>query len=380
MPSKSFSCRHIGLMIDPLSGYGHNILKGIHRYSQLKSNWRIALFDRNRRDLADLIRTWQGDGIICTALGPSFSKAARSRTIPIVNIAGRITDPAFINVIAEDHVAGQCAAGYLLERGFESFGFVHNLNDLAYARKRCEGYRQTIAAAGYPCQSFALGKSNHDRLSKWLRRLPRPIAITGASDQHAAMIIEACWRHSIQVPGEITILGIGNHPQLCELCSPTLSSLDLDLENRGYNAARLIDRILAGKSQPKGSQLIPPADVIQRQSTDIYAFKDKHIVTALNFIRSNAAFSINVRDVVKATGISRRRLEDRFLQITKRTVHQEIWSAHFKIATRLLTHSDLRLEEVARLSGFRTASSLANLFQQRYNMTPRAYRIANRRY
>ena len=50
---------HIGLMIDALNGYGHKILDGISRYAHQKSDWRIAFFDRENNELADLVRTWK---------------------------------------------------------------------------------------------------------------------------------------------------------------------------------------------------------------------------------------------------------------------------------------------------------------------------------
>ena len=47
-------------------------------------------------------------------------------------------------------------------------------------------------------------------------------------------------------------------------------------------------------------------------------------------------------------------------------------------AKKLLTTTDLGLQEVAERSGFRTASALANLFKQRTGLTPRSYRAEHR--
>ncbi|RYD24851.1 MAG: helix-turn-helix domain-containing protein, partial [Verrucomicrobiaceae bacterium] len=183
----------------------------------------------------------------------------------------------------------------------------------------------------------------------------------------------------IRVPAEISVLGIGNYEQLCELSSPTLSSLEVDMERRGYEAARLLSHIFNGGPIPDGPTLIPPAHVVERQSTNVFAFEDEAVVSALQFIRENAFRTINVKDVVEATTISRRSLEGRFSRLTGRTLHEEIWQAHFDLATRLLASSDLSLQEIADRSGFRTASALVNLFRQRFGVTPKEYRIANRR-
>jgi LacI family transcriptional regulator len=151
------------------------------------------------------------------------------------------------------------------------------------------------------------------------------------------------------------------------------------MERRGYEAARLLDGILEGGPRPTEPTLIPPAHVIERHSTNVYAFDDMDVVAALQFIRENAFRTINVRDVVAATTISRRSLEGRFNRLIGRTLHEEIWQAHFDLATRLLASSDLSLQEIAQRSGFRTASALVNLYRHRLGITPKEYRIANRR-
>jgi LacI family transcriptional regulator len=175
------------------------------------------------------------------------------------------------------------------------------------------------------------------------------------------------------------VIGAGNHKQLCDLCSPTLSSVEVDMERRGFEAAALLDRLLEGEPPPGEPFRIPPAHVVERRSTDVFAFNDPDVVAALRFIREHADVTIKARDVVAATSISRRSLEGRFNKLINRTLHEEIWRAHFDLAMRLLSSSDLSLQEVAERSGFRTASALVNLFRQRMGMTPKEYRIANRR-
>ena len=151
------------------------------------------------------------------------------------------------------------------------------------------------------------------------------------------------------------------------------------MERRGYEAAALLDRTLNNEPRPEEAILIQPAHVVERHSTDIFAFEDDDLVSALRFIRDGATKTIRVSDVVAVTKLSRRSLEGRFAKHLDRTIHEEIWRSHFDLAQRMLTSSDLGLQEVAERSGFRTASSLINLFGKHKGMTPKEYRIANRR-
>jgi LacI family transcriptional regulator len=371
--------RHVGLMVEGLSGYGNKILTGVSRYVHQNSNWRVAFFDRERDEMAGLLKSWQGDAIICSAADARFVEAAAGRTIPIVNVTSRHLAPAFTNIVSDDHQAGAHAAEFLLGRGFRSFAYVRRQEEDCFEMKRAEGFTATVQAAGFPVESGLIHSADDAELAEWLAGLPRPLAVLGTTDRLAAMTLDACWKLGIRVPEEIALLGIGNYEQLCDLCSPTLSSVDLDLERRGFEAARWIDRLLQGEARPDEPQLIPPRGIQERQSTNVYAFDDPDVVAALRFIRDSSAQTIKVRDVVAATRISRRSLEGRFNKLIGRTLHDEIWQAHFDLAMRLLSSSDLSLQEVAGRSGFRTASALVNLFRQRFQMTPKEYRVANRR-
>lgn len=372
--------QHIGLMIESLSGYGSQILKGIGQYAHQKNNWRIAFFDHERRELLEKLGQWEGDGIICTAVDQRFRDTALDRKIPVVNVAGLIQDPKLLSVISNDHEAGRMGAEFFIERGFHHAGFIRSRDSANYSRDRLQGFAERFAEEGIEVHSISLPQKTADEdLLEWIKSLPRPLALMGAIDRLAAMTLEACWKLELKVPEEVAVLGIGNHSQMCELCSPTLSSIHIDMERRGYEAAKLLDKIMSGKARPTKPVLIDPVHVVERRSTDIFAFEDQDLVAALRFIRDGAESSIKVADVVAATGLSRRSLEGRFVNHLGRTIHEEIWRAHFHIAKRLLTSSDLGLQEVAKRSGFRTASSLINLFGKHLGMTPKEYRINNRR-
>lgn len=371
--------RHIGLMVDPISGYGSKILDGISRFAHQRPGWRITYFDRERRELGRLVAEWKGNGIICTVVDDTFLEAALGRDIPVINVGGRITDESLVNVISDDHAVGRMAGDFLLGRGFENFAFVRRQQITRFANERGAGFRERLAEVGCKMIELRVKTRGEDELAGQIAELPRPLAVLGSTDALGAAVVEACWQLGLRIPEEIAVLGIGNHKQLCELCSPTLSSVEVDMERRGYEAAALLDRILQGDPQPSGPVQIQPAHVDERRSTDIYAFDDADVVEALRFIRNGAPRSIKVGDVVAATGLSRRTLEGRFNDLVGRTIHEEIWRAHFDLAQRLLASSDLGLQEVAGQSGFRTASALVNLFRQRLEMTPREYRVANRR-
>ena len=86
---------------------------------------------------------------------------------------------------------------------------------------------------------------------RWLRSLPRPIGIYTPGDWIAVRLLEVCQENDIAVPQEIAILGLENDVTVCESVRPTLSSIELDMQRVGYEAAHLLDRMVAGEKPPE---------------------------------------------------------------------------------------------------------------------------------
>lgn len=55
-------------------------------------------------------------------------------------------------------------------------------------------------------------------------------------------ITEVCRANGIKIPEEIAVLGVDNDAMTCNLSDPPLSSIDLNIEKGGYEAAQLIEK------------------------------------------------------------------------------------------------------------------------------------------
>src|SRR5205823_5514813 len=84
-------------------------------------------------------------------------------------------------------------------------------------------------------------------LAGWLRRLPKPIGVMASSDGRALQLLAMCRKLEIDVPKSVAVLGVDNDDVLCELASPPLSSIALATQRIGYEAARLLDRLMRGE-------------------------------------------------------------------------------------------------------------------------------------
>ncbi|MDE0596531.1 MAG: DNA-binding transcriptional regulator [Roseibacillus sp.] len=368
--------KHVGLLVEPLHGLDGRIMDGVARWVRGNPGWTVAVFEGNPGELARLARRWKGDGMLCTLTSEQMQEAANSRNIPVVNVDGQALNHNTVSVVSDHPACARMALEHFQDRGFAHFCFIGNesdSDDLGTAfLSLCQ--EQSIIPT-----SFEATLGEEKQLANWLTAQVRPLAILTSSDRQASSVLEACHLAGIAVPEEIAVLGAGNNTQLCELCTPALSSIDCDLEARGYEAASLLFQLMRGDARINGPIRIPPTSISTRRSTDIYAFEDVDLSNALRFIHDHAHESIKVKDVLGATSISRRSLENRIRRHFSRSLHEEIWRVHFELAQKLLTTTDLGLQEVAERSGFRTASALANLFKQKTGLTPRSYRAEHRR-
>ena len=78
-------------------------------------------------------------------------------------------------------------------------------------------------------------------------------------DLKAIEVTLACRRLGIKVPDHLAIVGAGNEEFLCRMSNPPLCSVDTNKQEVGYQAAKLLDRLLHGGKAPAKPILITPA-------------------------------------------------------------------------------------------------------------------------
>jgi LacI family transcriptional regulator len=106
----------------------------------------------------------------------------------------------------------------------------------------------------------------------------------------------------------------------------------------------------------------------------VLAIEDPLVAQAVTWIREHAGGRITTTMVARAIGGGRQRLERRFRGALDRTIQQEIRRVHVEAAKRLLATTRASMAEVAKQSGFTSASLLNVAFQRELGMAPGAYR------
>jgi len=129
---------------------------------------------------------------------------------------------------------------------------------------------------------------------------------------------------------------------------------------------------------PAGPILLQPEEVVTRRSTDLLAIRDEEVARALRYIRENACEGILARDVVRRANVCRASLMRRFREAVGRSILQEIIRVRLDRAGKLLRETNWTLDQIARRTGFKTASRLSRDFKKRLGLAPGAYRSQSR--
>jgi LacI family transcriptional regulator len=205
--------------------------------------------------------------------------------------------------------------------------------------------------------------------------LPKPVGLFCANDDRSASILECCRALGYGVPEDVAVIGVDDDPYICDLANPPLSSISMASDRAGYEAAELLHQMILGQVTMCGQRVLAPAvGVAARQSTDILMVRDPDVRAALRFIRENVSRPIQVRNIVKATNLSHRTLNDRFYQECGSSILKQLTNARVAHISRLLRETTLPVGEIARMVGFDSDRHFARYFRRAIDQTPQEYR------
>lgn len=386
--SRPLRLPQILLLIETSRAYGRGLVEGIARYAEEHGPWSIYFDERGLCDpLPRWLKTWRGDGIISRTTHKLDMVKLLAARLPVVEL---FPNPALdIPLVRPDEeVIARLAAEHFLDRGLRNFAFFCT-DQAHWPRWRAQAFQRALQDRGYGCHTFnavpgrsPAGKKARpvdDReIIRWLQGLPKPCGVFCATDVHAMQLTRSCRTGGILVPEQIAVLGVDNDPVICGVCYPRLSSIELGSARIGYEAAALLDRMMAGQSPPNEGVCIEPVQVITRQSTDTLAIEDPDMAQAARLIREQACRRLRVAQVADALGLSRRVLEQRFRAALHRNPKEEIVRVQMERAKTLLSGTDMPVASVANKSGFTSLVYFSRAFRQQIGLTPRAYRKQHR--
>jgi len=374
-------------LVERSRAYGRGLLRGIAQYSKLRGPWLFFMGPEFYREGIEPSYKWMkdldADGIVAPTWDANVIEMFVKLGLPAV-ICG-IEKPALdvCRLVTDDAAVGQMAAEYFLERGFQRFAFC-GFEDAIWSQRRGDSFSGIVEQAGFKTHFYrrpdakrtSATEGEQSIIAEWIKSLPKPIVIMACNDDRSRDVLTACRIAGFEVPGEVAILGVDDDELVCDLSYPQLSTIATSTERAGYEAARVLDKMMKGEvvGETEKEVVISPLHVVTRQSTDVMAIEDSKIVEAVRFIRKNFREVIQVGDVAEAVGLSRRALEQRFRRVLAHSVHDEIKYSRVNRMAGMLIDTNLSISQIARLLGNPDASNISRYFKQQKGMSPSDYR------
>jgi len=377
----------VALLIETATTWGSGLIEGIADYTHDTEDWRLFLGPWGKYDRLALPKDWDGDGVIARVTHPELAEQIIESKIPAVNVSWyRFGGATIPRCTCDEASIAELAVKYFLDLGFRDFAYCASALRPDYIDRVGEIFVEMLSDKGRSCHRFTPQddpnilpvSEDFDRLTLWLRKLPKPIGLLAFDSIQARYVTEACHLNGIEVPHDVAVLG-GEHDLLsCTVSLPQLSSIDHSPYQVGVAAAKLLARLMEGESPPPEPTLLPATRIITRQSTDTVALQDEMLAACVRFIKTHCHERIQVTDILREVSISRRALEKGFRKHLSRSPAAEIRRARVEKAVTLLCDTDWPMPRIAAACGFERPELLTRALRRELNITPSECRRRHR--
>jgi len=372
------------LLVESSRASGRALLNGVSDYARYHGPWSFYWEPAGLESALPILHSIEADGIILRD-GDGLEEVLEMG-IPAVVVGHRRNEVSgLINVITDSPHIGRLGAEHLIQCGFKNFAFVGisgQPDDAAsWSQARQESFTDRIREAGFTTRTYLLPMAarrdllqDRQALVNWLQSLPKPVGLMACNDDCGVQVMEACKAAGLPVPDLVGVIGADNDEIVCGLSDPAMSSVAINFQRAGFEAAGALDQLMHGRSQATGNITVPATHVVTRCSTDMVAVADPALARALRFIRDQSRSHIGVNDVARAAGLSRRALERRFRSEIGDSILDQIRKARTEQICKMLVETTMPVGQIAESLGFEDVQHFARYFRSAREVSPLAYR------
>ena len=369
--------------------FPYRLLRGIMAWSRQNSEqpWVVCKMPPSYKQeigISGVVRwakNWRADAVI--GVFSPYEDVSLFRKNGIVVVAQDYISKfdSIPNITADYELTGAMAAKRLCGHAFKNFGFF-GYENVCWSDGRQKGFVECLKNEFHVEKVHVFNNRklssmwSYDiaELRSWLLSLPMPIGIFACDDNQAEILLETCQASGIKVPLDVAIIGVDNDEVTCNLTSPAITSINMDIEKAGYETAEMITRMVKDRSYRGEDIVIRPIAVIGRGSTGVMATKDPVVADAMRYIYENRSRKIQVADVIKQVPVSRRLLEQRFKDAIGTSIYTVISNLRMDYFAQQLVTSSETVSEIAARMDEPDTKSISRRFQALKGCTPTEYR------
>lgn len=377
----------VGIRVPSWASFTRPIFRGIVDFIRNNEQWQIQTLVDSTNEMAPVLidENWRGDGLILFRFSEEEAKIFKQCKIPVVNLSAECLGKGFPTVIPNNFEIGKQAAQHMLTLGLKNFSYWGDPSR-NYSIERGAAFEKQINSAGFDCIKVQIEPDHlpwdgrwvkmHERIVKELDRLPKPVGIFAKDDMLGSNIIRICNEVGILVPEEVAVMGTNADEVFCQISTPPLSSVAYPGESVGYEAARLLSKMMNGQ-YIKNDHLVtmPIRDIVARESTNTFAIDDLVVTQAVQYIRAVApVYPIHVSEVAARSSLSLSGFNKHFVQLMGHTPKEEIKRVRLAKLQTLLKNSNEKISHIAIDMKFGSPEELSRFFKRETGMVPKEYR------
>ncbi len=244
-----------------------------HGHHVLLFDLEAETFDRRMRLTQSML--WKRvDGVIVLNIPLDDAEHALIERLglPVVTVGNRVDSWPCVRI--DDSAAMLLAAQHVIDLGHTDIAYVgvvpSSSDHLQTPLERRAAFLATLGAAGLSCPPEWLVGSDWTASGAAADVVPvltgprRPTAVVAASDEMAIGVMCAARRLGIDVPGELSVVGIDDHTFADVM---DLTTVRQNVDEQGRQAGEILMREIVGGATPPPAETVLPVELVVRSST-----------------------------------------------------------------------------------------------------------------
>lgn len=241
-------------------------------YSLLVANVKTA---QKGQDMIDAItKSKRADGIILPSniLTDELARRLKEENVPFVSIGQPGSLTSSVSWIDIDNYKGAEAATLcLIKEGKKRIAFLGFNESNLFSRRRLEGYRNALAENKIPANPdfvIACGKTKNDgyfEMNRLLKSHPEIDGVICGDELLSVGVLKALGEAGKKVPEEVALVSFDS-AQIAEISYPSITTIDVDVFQLGYQCARLLFDLM-GNPEAKDQGILVSTGIQYRETT-----------------------------------------------------------------------------------------------------------------
>ncbi len=256
----------------------------------------------------------KGDAAMGILAGPKVVQTFKRLRCPkvIIQVKGSNRLPG---MVVSDEAIPKRVAQHFEERGYRSKVFFEIGDNPESARfgtifqqhsRNVHWFRH--GARLEACSTWNLKDQILD-LADLLKRLDGPVGLYCTDLEHAGRALQAVDTAGLKVPFHVGVAVSDPRTDLCSLMRPSLTQVKRPSYQIGWEAARLMDDILCGRTDPKSSIPMPEPSIMIRTSSSVWVSNSGLLDRLQQLLSEEWSLNRQPETVAKRLGTTRRTLD-----------------------------------------------------------------------